>query len=221
MRTTRTALLGSWTLIILNILMAFGAIWVFSRMSPAIEKIIRQNEHSLHACEDMLANLAFASSGEEHRKKSRVSFEKALERASGNITEEGEYSKIKEISEYYLSAFEGNRKSIEKTVYSVKSLSQINRTAMKKADTNAQEFGNAGAWVIVFMASGTFIVGMIFLQNIGKNLINPLNEIHSVITEFNKGDTKRRCSYPDVPEETQLLFNEINKILDEYKEPSV
>ena len=51
---------GAWLLILLNLLMALGAIWVLARMTPAIEEILSRNGQSLEACEEMFAVLAEA-----------------------------------------------------------------------------------------------------------------------------------------------------------------
>ena len=40
---------GAWVMIGMNLLMAFGAIWVFTRMAPAIREILSRNARSLYA----------------------------------------------------------------------------------------------------------------------------------------------------------------------------
>ena len=57
MSASKSVKFGAWLLIALNLLMAFGSIWVFMRMSPAIETIIARNAVSFEATEDMLAAL--------------------------------------------------------------------------------------------------------------------------------------------------------------------
>ena len=54
---------GAWIMISLNLLVAFCAIWMFSRMAPAIQEILSRNARSLYACEQMLGFLAHAASG--------------------------------------------------------------------------------------------------------------------------------------------------------------
>jgi hypothetical protein len=52
---------------------------------------------------------------------------------------------------------------------------------MVTADRKARQFGNAGAWGIVFMASAVFMVGILFIRGLRRSLVKPLEEIHSVI----------------------------------------
>jgi hypothetical protein len=45
-------------MIVILLLTSFGAVGLFARMSPAIERIIQENGYSLEAGERMLASLA-------------------------------------------------------------------------------------------------------------------------------------------------------------------
>ena len=58
MRLQRDFLLSVGILVAFNILLAFGAIGLFTRMSPAIERILQENVYSTDAAEEMLALLA-------------------------------------------------------------------------------------------------------------------------------------------------------------------
>ncbi len=207
--------LGAWILVTLNIVMAFGSIWVFMRMTPAIEIIIDQNERSLIACEEMLSNLAMANQSDKQLERLRSSFSKALERAKNNITEEEEPVAIKAIDDNYIQAFAGNTEGRTKTVSAIHHLSEINRSAMLKADRKAKQFGNAGAWGVVFMASAVFMAGMLFMRRLQKNVIKPLEEIHSVIQAIRMGDKMRRCTEADMPHDIKTIFSGINEVLDQ------
>ncbi|MBF0413206.1 MAG: hypothetical protein HQK70_10900 [Desulfamplus sp.] len=215
MRISQATRIGAWLLICLNLLMALGSIWIFMRMSPAIKDIIEQNEHSLEACEDMLASLAMLNDNTISNQAFYVTFEKALERAHNNITEIEEPDAIKLIESEVKSAFEGNIKSKEKTVAAIILLGKINRDAMIKADIRARQFGQAGAWGVVFMAASLFFAGMLFKRNLLRNLVNPVEEIHDVISAYRNGDTMRRCSGADLPADFVSVFHGINEILDQ------
>jgi hypothetical protein len=82
--------LGAWFLISLNLMMAFGSIWVFMRMAPAIEIIIEQNERSLEACEEMLSILVLVNPSSKDTAQLESRFLNALNRADKNITEKEE-----------------------------------------------------------------------------------------------------------------------------------
>lgn len=215
MKHTRTVLLGAWILIFLNFLMALGSIWIFMRMAPAIERIIERNERSLHACEEMLEYLVLTGQKRAERESLRHSFTEALERAENNITEEEEPHALETIRMHYIKAFEGNPEATEKTVLAITRLSAINRKAMVDADRQARQFGHAGAWGIVFMATAVFTVGMIFMRSLRHNLAKPLEEINSVLHAFHGGDPLRRCSGGYLSPEMKKTFGLINELLDE------
>lgn len=215
MKLAQSVRLGAWFLIALNLVMAFGSIWVFMRMAPAIEIIIEQNERSLHACEEMLSNLALVDQSAKDVEQLQSEFFKALQRAKNNITEKEEPIAIEAISQNYVQAFAGNLESKKWTVTAIRHLSQINRSAMVTADRKARQFGNAGAWGIVFMASAVFMVGMLFMKGMKRSLIKPIEEIHSVIQAVKTGDNMRRCTGPDAPQDIRTIFGGFNDILDQ------
>ena len=214
MKLAQLVWLGAWLLIGLNLLMAFGSIWVFMRMSPAIETIIDRNVTSLQTCEEMLASLVRVNGNQSDTKLLRDSFLAALNKAQHNITEEDEPDAIKSISQSYEKAFEGDVVEVKKTVNAVLRLGAINRAAMVAEARKARQFGNAGAWGIVFMATAVFLVGMLFIRRLKRNLINPLEEIHSVTAAIRNGDTMRRCTGTSLPKEISQVFSELNEILD-------
>ena len=214
MKLAQSVRLGAWFLIALNLVMAFGSIWVFMRMAPAIEIIIEQNESSLYACEEMLSNLALIDKS-KNDELLQSEFLKALQRAKNNITEKEEPIAIEAISLNYMKAFEGNMEGKKNTVAAIQHLSQINRTAMVTTDRKARQFGNAGAWGIVFMASAVFMVGLLFIRGMKRSLVKPLEEIRSVIQAVKTGDNMRRCTGPDAPQDIRSIFGGLNDILDQ------
>ena len=214
MRLANTVKIGAWVLISLNILMAFGSIWIFMRMAPAIEVIILQNELSLEACEEMLTALLRNENDKNQTTIQIESFRNALERAKNNITEKEEPEILVRISQVYENAFEKDGAGLEQTVSAILELSKINRAAMKKADIRARQLGFAGAWGVVFMAASIFLVGMIFLRSLRVNLVEPLLEINFTVTAFREGNTMRRCSLANTPKSIKLMFNNLNEVLD-------
>jgi hypothetical protein len=194
--------------------MAFGSIWVFMRMSPAIETIIQQSERSLCACEEMLSSLALVNTEKRNHTLLKEEFSKALHRAKRNITEKEEPIAIADISKNYSKAFDGSSVALKKTISAIRSLCKINRKGMVSADQRAQQIGKAGAWGIVFMASAVFWVGILFIRSLRKNVVKPLEEVHSVIKASKSGDSMRRCTGPDMPRDIRVIFSGINDLLD-------
>ena len=214
MRLAQTVRLGAWILIGLNLLMAFGSLWVFIRMAPAIEVIIDQNERSLQACERMLAALAVADNQETDITQLKASFAAALNNAQNNITEKDEPAALDAIDQDYVGAFDGNFAAKTRTVEAILLLGEINREAMVRADKKARQLGNAGAWGVVFMASAVFLTGMLFLRALKKNLVMPFEEIDGVLTAHQSGDTLRRCTGSRLSKDVRRVFNNVNAFLD-------
>jgi methyl-accepting chemotaxis protein len=214
MKLAQSIRLGAWFLIALNIVMAFGSIWIFMRMAPAIEIIIEQNEKSLHACEEMLSTLVLVNQKGNNDEHFIEIFSKALDRAKSNITEKEEPIAIEAIRVNYVQAFEGKSEGVKKTVAAILDLAKINRDAMVKADWKARQFGNAGAWGIVFMASAVFTIGMLFIRGLKKSLVKPLEEIYSVIQAVKAGDSMRRCTGADAPHDIKAIYYGVNELLD-------
>lgn len=214
MKVGQNVRLGAWLLIGLNLLMAMGSIWVFIRMAPAIEVIIIQNERSLQSCEEMLSFLALMNLNGPDSGQLKASFNEALTRAENNVTEKEEPLALEAIRLNYAKAFAGDFEARKRTVAAIASLSRINREAMAVADQKARQLGNGGAWGVVFMASAVFLVGMLFMRSLGRNLVGPLAEIHSVISALRRGNTRRRCTRMDMPNDVAQVFNEFNEFLD-------
>lgn len=214
MKVGQNVRLGAWFLIGLNILMAMGSIWVFVRMAPAIEIIILQNERSLQACEEMLLSLSLINPHEPDTEQLKASFNDALTRAENNVTEKEEPLALQSIRLNYPQAFAGDFDARRKTVTAIASLAKINRLAMQTADRKARQLGTGGAWGVVFMASTVFLVGMLFMRSLERNLVTPLAEIHSVIAALRKGNTRRRCTGTDLAKDVVVVFNELNNFLD-------
>lgn len=215
MKFAQSVKLGAWFLISLNLMMAFGSIWVFMRMAPAIEIIIEQNERSLEACEEMLSILVLVNPSSKGTAQLESRFLNALNRADKNITEKEEPIAIDAIRNNYRETFSGNFENQKKTVSAILKLAEINRNAMVDADRKARRLGNAGAWGIVFMASAVFLIGMLFLRGLKRNLVKPLEEIQSVIQAVKSGDSMRRCTGPDAPQDIRTIFGGFNDILDQ------
>ncbi|NLZ17608.1 MAG: hypothetical protein GX087_07740 [Desulfobulbaceae bacterium] len=210
--TGQSVRFGAWLLIGLHLLMAFGSIWIFMRMAPAIEVIIARNVVSIEASEEMLAILSLE--GEALSSQTQQKFLQALERAKNNITESEEAELLTRIEGLQSQAFAGDSVARNAVVHALADLGHTNRKAMRTADIRAQQLGMGGAWAVVFMASASFLVGMLFLRGLKKNLLVPLEEIHAAVTDFHRGNTMRRCSYKNAPKGLQLLMLRINELMD-------
>ncbi|MEW6709917.1 MAG: hypothetical protein AB1403_08865, partial [Candidatus Riflebacteria bacterium] len=93
-------------------------------------------------------------------------------------------------------------------------LGNINRKAMEEADNRARQLGRGGAWGIVFMALCSFLTGVIFIRNLNKRLLAPLEELKTVLKAHLGGETRRRCTGANLPEDIRSIFGSMNSVLD-------
>jgi len=219
MRLAHAVKIGAWFLVGLNLLMALASIGIFMRMAPAITIIIERNERSLQACEDMLASLALSSKA--NREGQIEIFKEALARAKNNVTESEEPDILQAVDATFQKAFTGESGARAATVAGIVNLGRINREAMIRADSSARQLGYAGAWGVVFMAILVFIVGLIFIRSLSRRLVLPFKEIHAVMAARRNGESMRRCTGMDLPQDIRAIFNDINEILDQCQFPAV
>jgi len=200
--------------IFLNLLMAIACIWSLSRMAPAVQNIIHKNERSLDICEKMFVVLIKLTNNKDESHNKIFDFEKLLELASNNITEENEEELIDQIKVYYKYALNGDIEALEKTVEKISSLSEINRKAINTADKVSKKFAVAGSWFVVFWAAGMFFLGMYYKRILLKDIIYPYEEINAVLNANLTGDKFRRCSGHEAVDEINGIYSKINMILD-------
>ncbi len=210
MKISQLVRAGIFLLIVLNMLLAFVCIWAFGRMSPELGRINLRNERSLFACEEMLSALAAGDSPD-----ARVRFASAFERAGGNITEPGEkeaFDELRRISGGGSSAFLPARRT--ETIQAIRTLSEINRTAMRREAGVIRSFGIAGAWLVVFAALAIFCAGVVFRNMITRNFVDPFMEIRDVLAADAAGDRFRRCSVKSPYSDMAGICENINRLLD-------
>lgn len=207
--------MGLWAVVVLTVLMAFGSIWIFMRMAPAIEVIIERNGRSLQACEEMLLYLGYREIKENEYLLD--AFQLSLQQASSNVTEQGESVVLQKINDNFQSALEGDKVALESTIDSIKKLIDINRNAMTLADIKAKQIGSAGAWGIVFMGTLLFLLWMMLIRYYNMHISDVLEELTSVLRANKHGDNYRRC-FGDQAEGAHFIFDEVNSLLDKVKE---
>jgi hypothetical protein len=209
----RTLLLGIAILVVLQVLTAFTAIGVLTRMSPAIERILQENEYSIEAGEALLAELATAAGGPaEPGSRSRAAV--ALERIRRNVTEPEELAPIAEIEARLEAALDGDHHALASLPPAVNRLVAINRAAMREADLEAQRLGTAGAWAAVVLAVLAFLLSLVVASRLKLRLLGPLQELARVLDEFRAGNTRRRCASRDASPDVRRLLDDANYLLD-------
>jgi hypothetical protein len=106
MELRRELLLTIGTLVLLNLSLAFGAIGLFVRMGPAIERILQENVYSIIAVEEILTELADAGSA-PLPPGARAQVNQALDNAKRNVTEEAERPVLIALKRNLPSAMDG------------------------------------------------------------------------------------------------------------------
>lgn len=202
------------TLVALNVLLAFGAIGLFVRMLPAIERILEENVYSNIAAEEMLAVLAESPTARVPT-EGRRRVEDAFRRAKSNVTEPEEIPVLDAIGRNLRAALDGERDAVVAEVRAIQNLIAINRDAMRKVDREAQRLGRAGAWAAVFVGFLSFLLSVVVLGRLRRRVVEPVVELHHVLEGLRRGERFRRSSPRDAPAEIQEVLQSVNALLDE------
>jgi uncharacterized membrane protein len=214
MELRRELLLTIGALVLLNLFLAFGAIGLFVRMGPAIERILQENVYSVVAGEAILAELAEAG-GEPLSPQARARVRQALDNAKRNVTEEQERPVLAELEGALPSAMAGELDGRRRAVASVRQLIQINRIAMRRVDEEARRLGSAGAWTAVFVGFLSFLLSVLVVVRLQRRFVRPLVDLHQVLEVAREGDRLRRCRIADAPREVIQVTQAVNRLLDE------
>lgn len=201
-------------LIGVNLLFAFACIGLFTRMGPAIEKILQENMHSIQAAEEMLFILA-GSNGRPVNAADGEQFRQAFLQARFNVTEPEEKPALEKIEQHMPAALNGDSGARTEVIASIRKLIEINHEAMGVVDREAQRLGMAGAWSAVFLAVISFAVSLIIHRRMERKIIFPMTELQNVLQDIRTGNSFRRCSTVDTPLDVRRVLHDVNRLLDE------
>lgn len=194
-------------LLICSTIITIAGISGFLKLEPYINTLNSRNTQSLYYSEQMLSSIS--------AKKDLNKFEENLEKAKNNITEVGEEEILNKISDNYLPAFKGNKKIEDIKIDEIAELSKINRLAMQRAGKIAKKAESVGIWIILFPSIFIWIIGLAILARLKRTFIKPIQELNSVIYDYNKGNKIRRCPTYTPSRDLQKLYDGINRILDD------
>ena len=214
MQLRRNFLLSVCVLVALNVLLAFGAIGLLTRMSPAIKRILQDNVYSTEAAGEMLALLA-RPVREPMSDPHRSLFEHALQRARNNVTEPEEVAVLERITQQYSAALAGEDSAVVVVVQALQQLIAINRQAMMNADQEARRLGAAGAWAAVCIAVVSFMISLLVIHRLERFVLHPLIELYDVLEAVRAGNHHRRCRVSAAPEEIRRVLSVVNVLLDQ------
>lgn len=207
MQSGKIITISVWLMITFNLILAFGAVWSFQRMTPELQRVYERNVISLEACEDMFLALTC-------EKVNTGEFHKALTAAENNITEQGEKETLARIRAALPQLENGNYKTRESIAGDIRELSHYNRQAIILSAEKTQRMRQAGAWGIVFLTFFFFIAAIFFEQRLRRTILRPLKEIDSVLEAQRQGDRFRRCNDTSASSDMKKIFRSINALLD-------
>jgi len=205
--------LGLGIMLGMQALMTLGAIGALSRMSPAIERIITENEVSIEAVEDMLAALASPDAAQR-----RKDFEVALQKARDNVTEDEEKPLIEAIGNEGKAVLSGANTDSGSLVRSLRALSDVNRSSMHRADDRAKRLGAAGAWTAVLIGLASFLASAFVFRRISRRILAPIEELRSVIEARRERDPHRRIAMRAATADLQSVGDALNDLIETRKE---
>jgi hypothetical protein len=203
---------GVGALLALQLVTAAAAVGLLSRVAPATERVLRENDVSLQAAERALALLA------DPGPDARSGYRSALGVARGNITEEAERPVIQRLEELEAAAFLPTGRS--EAVAAWGQLTEINRAAMRASNADAQAIGYSGAWGAVLLGGLGFALGLFLTFRLIRRIAVPITELDDTVSAARRGDPHRRCAALDGPDEVKRLAVHVNGLLDD-RSPAV
>lgn len=214
MALRREILLSIGSLVLLNLLLAFGAIGLFVRMGPVIEHIFQENVLSIVAAEEMLSELAKAG-GEPLMPEARARLRTSLTEAQRNVTEDDERPVLASLERRLPAAMDGEAQARRQVIDDLGQVIHINREAMRSVDEEARRLGTAGAWAAVLIGFVSFLLSVLVVVRLQSRFVRPLEDLHKVLQSARRGDSHRRCRHVDAPREVEQVSQEVNRLLDE------
>lgn len=199
----------------LNLAMAFATIGLFARMSPAIERVIKDNIDSIIAAEAMIGEAARPGVKELPRDAQRR-LREAFRKASDNITEGEEKIALEAIQVAIEPACQGQDAAKAEILDKARKLIAINRAATQRANTRARNLGQAGAWAAVFSGFLSFALSLTILRRFQKRILAPLVGLYDVLESMRRGEHLRRVLSLDAPAELRRVAQSVNLLLDEH-----
>jgi hypothetical protein len=214
MQLRRELRLATGTFLVSNLILSFGAIGLFTRMGPAIERILQENVYSIRAAEDVLGELALA--GEDPLPEtSRLAIRNALVRARSNVTEPQEMPLLDRIGDHIERALDGDAVARVAVVANTRALIAVNHDAVSRRDDQASRLGRAGAWAAALIGMMTFALSLFVARRIERRMVGLLVQLSSVLTENRAGPSRRRVHPTEGPSEVREISDLVNQLLDE------
>jgi len=201
------------SLLLAGLAVALITIGLFSRMTPAIERIRKDNVVTLDAARELL-EVFVESAGEPLDLPRRERAEKTLERMRQNLTVDDEGTLVLAVTDAVSRAIEGDRPELARLVVAVEALSAANTKAMVEADIEAQRLGEAGAWTASIGGIAIVLLWLFARTRLERRVIRPVLEASRVLDANRQGDKLARCRALAGTVELERTLRLVNKLLD-------
>lgn len=193
-----------------TLVLALAAIGLFSRMSPAIERILAENVMSVSAAQEMLSVLA---EQKEVTEAGRARFAVALRRARAKVTVDGEQTALESVEAQWAALEGGDPGARSALVGALAALTAVNRTSMQDADNAASRLGAAGAWTVALLSLLVLAATQVFVTRLNERVVQPLLGMDEVVHAAESGDAHRRAPERGPPE-VERIAEGLNRLLD-------
>jgi hypothetical protein len=214
MEIRRDVSLGTGLIASVCVLLAFGIIGLFSRMTPAVEAILKDNVGSQSAAFDILEALARRAAGGT---LDSTRLADAISRARSNLTIEGEAELVSALEAAYPGSLTGDADALLRLATNARALWDLNMDAMRAADASAVRLGAAGAWTAVFGGILVIIIALLSWARLKQRVVEPLEDIARVLHGVRGQQPQLRCLRSGGAPDLDRLRGYLNDLLDDMK----
>jgi len=203
------AVLGILVMVLFQLITSAASIYLLTRMSPAIERILSENVTSITAAEKMLVTLSVL----EPRNEKRKIIGDALVNARKNTFSTKGRALLDAVENDVEAALAGDTAAKSRIALALEDLSSLNRAAMRHTDEVAKRIGNQGAWAMALLGIVGFFAGVLVIRRIVRGVIAPVEEIRSVLEAQLSGESARRVYLRNVAPDISELGALVNQYL--------
>lgn len=196
-----------------GVVLALVTIGLFARMTPAIERIRKDNIVTLEATHELLA-VFMVRSGEQLELADRERVDKAIVALRDNLTVENEKALVDAVTDAVAAAQSGDRSAMGSLAEAISALNAANGRAMVEADEEAQRLGVAGAWTASVGGIVLVLIGVFARARLHRRLIRPVEEVIRVLEARAIGDGHARCRAMAGASELERTLSSVNQLLE-------
>ncbi len=214
MELRRELVVAIGALVLLNALLAFGAIGLFVRMGPVIDGILQENVAQVVAAEGIVDALV-GGAGRSASPEVRARVQARVDSFSEPTSDDAERVALEALRARLPAALEGDASATEAVVAEAGTIIQLRRDAMSREVARTGQLGRAGAWAAVLVGLASFVGSLIVFRRFRQRLVDPLVDVSQVLEDVRSGDRFRRARPQAAPAELRKVRDAVNALLDE------